>query len=104
MAYGERRRQVADTDYERIYDKVGNGTSVVLLDGMAAGVWEFGQLSDTPGAPITFRVAPFGDALTARWLEVESAAARVAESIGAGTVTVECTPAAGRLADGARNA
>src|SRR5262245_47502314 len=35
-----RARQVAADDYGRIYDRSGNGTSTVTVDGVAAGVWQ----------------------------------------------------------------
>ena len=47
-----RRRLVGPGDYERVYDRAGNATSVLLVDGMAAGVWEL--------APAATGAAPSG--------------------------------------------
>jgi hypothetical protein len=104
MGYAQRRRLVAGPDYARVYDRAGNGTSVVLLDGVAAGVWELEHASGPPGGSLTVRVAPFGPALVSRWAEAEEAAARVAAAIGADELRVERSPQPGPLADGARNA
>jgi hypothetical protein len=50
-----RAHQVREEDYPRVYDKSGNATSVVIRDGVAAGVWEL----DADGGVLT--VAPFDD-------------------------------------------
>jgi hypothetical protein len=101
MAYATspagRARQVAAEDYPRIYDKSGNGTSTVAVDGVAAGVWEL----DPDAGTVT--VAPFGKALASRWREVEAQAARLSEAIGA-ELRPRRAAAPGMLADGARNA
>lgn len=104
MGYADRRRLVAASDYARIYDRAGNATSVVLVDGVAAGVWEFDYAANPPGGRLTVRVAPFGPTAVARWAEVEDAAARTAATIGADEPRVERAPQPGLLADGARNA
>ncbi len=101
MAYATspagRARQVAPADYGRIYDKSGNGTSTVAVDGVAAGVWEL----DPDAGTVT--VAPFGRPLASRWSELEAQAARLAEAIGA-ELGLQRSAAPGPLADGARNA
>jgi len=48
MGYIDRRRFVAQADYARVYDRAGNGTSVVLIDGLAEGVWEFETSDKNP--------------------------------------------------------
>lgn len=101
MAYATspvgRLRQVAAPDYVRVYDKAGNGTSTVIVDGMAAGVWE---LDEDAG---TVTVAPFGAALTERWSELEAQVACLAEAIGHELRPVR-VPEPGPLHDGPRNA
>ena len=92
-----RARQVAAADYPRIYDKSGNGTSTVAVDGVAAGVWEL----DPDAGTVT--VAPFGKALASRWDELEAQVARLSAAIGA-ELRPERATAPGPLADGARNA
>lgn len=101
MAYATspagRVRQVAEDDYVRVYDKAGNGTSTVIVDGVAAGVWE---LDEDAG---TVTVAPFGAALAERWSELEAQVARLAAAIG-GELRPARAPEPGPLSDGPRNA
>ncbi|HEX6678722.1 MAG TPA: winged helix DNA-binding domain-containing protein [Actinomycetes bacterium] len=92
-----RARQVAAKDYPRIYDKSGNGTSTVAVDGVAAGVWEL----DPDAGTVT--VAPFGRALASRWDEFEAQVARVSSATGV-ALDLRRAAAPGKLADGARNA
>ncbi len=104
MGWADRRRFVREGDYGRVYDKVGNGTSVVLIDGVAEGVWEFDYADKPHGGRLTVRVAPFGAAVEERWGEVEEAAGRIKDTVGVGELKVERVGEAGRLADGVRNA
>ncbi len=100
MGYAARGRLVADADLPRVYDRSGNGTAVVLVDGVAAGVWEL----DAPaGGDVSVRVAPFvaGGVPVA---DTETAAGRIATAVGAPLAAVEWAPPPGALADGARNA
>jgi hypothetical protein len=92
-----RIRQVAEADYERVYDKAGNGTSTVTVDGVAAGVWE---LDHDAG---TVMVASFGAALDRRWGDLEAEIARLAAAVGVGLRPVRA-PEPGRLGARARNA
>ncbi len=96
-SHAGRARQVAAGDYERIYDKGGNGTSTVALDGVAAGVW---QLDPDAGLAA---IAPFGDTLADRWMEVEAQVARLAAAIGTDLRT-ERAAEPGPLSGGPRNA
>jgi hypothetical protein len=104
MGWADRRRFVREADYGRVYDKVGNGTSVVLIDGVAEGVWEFDYADKPRGGSLTVRVAPFGAVVEERWGEVEEAAGRIGDAVGVGELRVERVGEAGRLADGVRNA
>lgn len=90
-----RARQIAEADYPRVYDKAGNGTSAVIHDGMAAGVWEL----DADGGKV--EVAPFTSALP--WDAVEAQVAALAGAIGTG-LRLERGPEPGPLSDGPRNA
>jgi hypothetical protein len=89
-----RARQVAPEDYPRIYDKTGNGTSTVIEDGMAAGVWEL----DVDAGAVT--VAPFGKL---RWKDVEAQVAALSAAIDA-PLRLERADPPGLLSDGPRNA
>ncbi|MBC6462693.1 winged helix DNA-binding domain-containing protein [Actinomadura sp. HBU206391] len=91
-----RVRQVDEADYTRVYDKSGNGTSTVIVDGMAAGIWE---LDHDKG---TVTVAPFGASLTERWGDLETQVARLGEAIGTDLRAVR-TATPGPLGDGPRN-
>lgn len=99
MAYATspagRARQVAEADYPKVYDKAGNGTSTVIVDGMAAGVWEL----DADAGTVT--VAPFADAIP--WPDLEAEVAGIAAAIGT-DLRLERAPAPGPLSAGPRNA
>ncbi len=99
MAYATspagRARQVAEADYPKVYDKAGNGTSTVVVDGVAAGVWEL----DPDAGTVT--VAPFDDALP--WDGVEAEVAAIGAAIGA-DLRLERAPMPGPLSAGPRNA
>jgi hypothetical protein len=99
MAYATgtagRARQVAEADYARVYDKSGNATSTVIVDGMAAGVWEL----DSDAGRVT--VAPFDDAL--RWADVAAEVAVIGAAIGADLRLDRAGPP-GPLSAGPRNA
>jgi hypothetical protein len=99
MAYGAspagRARQVSGADYPKVWDKSGNGTSTVIVDGVAAGVWEL----DPDAGTVT--VAPFTDALP--WPDVAAEVAGIAAATGAG-LRLERAAAPGPLSAGPRNA
>jgi uncharacterized protein (DUF2267 family) len=101
MGYRDRARQVSREDYPNVYDKAGNATSVVTVDGVAAGVWE---LAEADADAVAVRVALFADASEAWWSGVEDAAGRIATMLGASELRVERAERPGPLADGARNA
>jgi hypothetical protein len=97
-----RHRLVGPDDYERVYDLAGNGTSVLLVDGIAAGVWELAPAGRDGRLALT--VAPFGPAGRALRTQVEAAATRLASQTGHAEAQVTWAGPTGRLADGARNA
>jgi hypothetical protein len=41
MGYKERRRYLDYQNYEKVFDRSGNATSTILIDGRVAGVWDF---------------------------------------------------------------
>jgi hypothetical protein len=83
MGWQDRRRLVSDDRRPLIYDKAGNGTSVLLVDGCAAGVWE---LRVSKRDALTIQVAPF---TRVRWKDVEAAAERIATSVSAPSLDLE---------------
>jgi hypothetical protein len=100
MAYASgpaaRARQVAAADYARVYDKGGNATSTVIVDGVAAGVWEL----DPDAGRIT--VAPFDDDAM-RWADVEAEVAAIGAAIGT-DLGLDRSGPPGPLSAGPRNA
>jgi len=53
MGYHDRSRLADSAHYELIYDRGGNATSVVLVDGRVAGVWD---LTETPKSMVRLLV------------------------------------------------
>jgi DNA glycosylase AlkZ-like len=98
-----RRPLVRPGDYERVYDLAGNGTSVLLVDGTAAGVWELAPAAGRDGR-LALTVAPFGPAGRALRTQVEAVATRLASQTGHAEAQVTWAAPTGRLAAGARNA
>jgi hypothetical protein len=43
MGYKDRERYLAQKHYTRIFDRSGNVTSTILLDGKILGVWDFSE-------------------------------------------------------------
>ncbi len=85
VTYRDRSRFVAPEHYPLVYDASGNATSVVLVDGRAAGVWQFGK--DDRHLVVT--AAPFGGFTAAQWRAIEAEAGRIGELAGSETVTLE---------------
>jgi hypothetical protein len=101
MGYADRRRLLAEPDRPWVYDKSGNATSVVLVNGVVTGVWEH---TGGPGEAFTVRVAPLAEPDRPWWAGVEAAAEALAEAVGAARLEFDRVPKPGPLADGARNA
>lgn len=101
MGYADRRRLLRDEDRPWVYDASGNATSVVLVDGTVAGVWEH---EGGPGEVLTVRVAPLRPGGAAWWDGVERAASELSAAVGAVSLRVERAARPGPLAAGARNA
>jgi hypothetical protein len=43
QGYKERRRYLDDRHYDMVFDRSGNSTSTILVDGRVAGVWDFSE-------------------------------------------------------------
>ncbi len=43
MGYKQRERYLSHEHYDKIFDRSGNATSAILLDGRVAGVWDFSE-------------------------------------------------------------
>jgi hypothetical protein len=79
VTWKDRSRFIPDDLLPFVYDASGNATSVVLLDGVVAGVWGMVQEGDA----IELRAAPFGSFTRTQWKAVEEEAAVVAGLAGA---------------------
>jgi len=43
MGYRERERYICREHYDKVFDRSGNATSTILLDGRVVGVWDFSE-------------------------------------------------------------
>lgn len=84
VTWKDRSRFLPDELLPFVYDSSGNATSVVLVDGVVAGVWSMGPADD----PLVITVAPFGRFTRRQWAAVEDEAANVGRLAGADTTTV----------------
>ncbi|MBN1215563.1 MAG: winged helix DNA-binding domain-containing protein [Candidatus Lokiarchaeota archaeon] len=48
MGYKIRERYISSKDYNYVYDRAGNATSTILLNGNVIGVWEFNENFNYP--------------------------------------------------------
>ena len=46
MGYKQRQRYLRDEDYDYVFDRSGNATSTILLNGSVIGVWDFEEKSE----------------------------------------------------------
>ena len=53
MGNQERSRMIAKDDFPYVFDRSGNATSVILMDGKASGIWDF-EWGDEPCVKIFF--------------------------------------------------
>ena len=99
VTWKDRSRFISEVLLPYVYDRSGNATSVVLIDGEVAGVW-----SMSPGdAGLEVRAAPFGRFTAAHWTAIEEEAQVVgglAHSEPTTLIRVDNPP---NLRDGKRN-
>jgi hypothetical protein len=82
-----------------VYDSDGNATSVVLVDGGVAGVWNLG--ADDQALEIT--AAPFEKFTPRQWAHIEEEAEMIGSIAGSRTVRVVKADSPPNLAEGRRN-
>ena len=99
VGYRHRERLVADGHLPWVYDRAGNAASVVVRDGLVAGVW---QLDD--GEPRLVSVAWLPGAPAVDPALVEAEAARLAELLGIAPPGVRVVGVPPPLAEQPRNA
>ncbi|NQV06827.1 winged helix DNA-binding domain-containing protein [bacterium] len=95
VGYRDRSRFIDPDHMPYVYDRSGNATSVVLVDGSVAGVWDLGADDEHIEIGVAFFVA-FDRSVMAG---VATEAARIAEMIGSITVRVVDHGSPATLAD-----
>lgn len=58
MGYKVRDRYLGDVNHDFIFDRAGNATSVILLDGVVIGVWDFDEKGGAKVKALFFRKLP----------------------------------------------
>lgn len=99
MAYKDRARYLRDTHYDFVYDKSGNATSVLLIDGLVAGVWDMAEEKTA----LVVRAATFEPAGETVWLRLRDEAARLAQAAGFASYRVMRCAAPPVLKSGGQN-
>lgn len=99
MAYKRRERYLSRQWYDRIYDKGGNATSVVLLHGSVGGVWDMQEEKKQ----LIIKVALFNRSSKVAWRELKVMTERLAGAIGFEHVRLVRCPVPPPLAEGAQN-
>lgn len=99
MAYKDRTRYLRPEHYDRVYDKVGNATSVLLVDGRVGGVWD---MSEDKGS-LEVKAALFEPDDDSVWQALADEAARLAQAAGASSFRVLRCDTSPDLKTGARN-
>ena len=84
MGYKERGRYLDDQHYDLAFDRSGNSTSTILVDGRVVGIWDF---SEKPKP--TVKLFMFHDMEKKVLRVVESRARAIGQFIGDETVAVE---------------
>jgi hypothetical protein len=84
MGYKERERYLDYKYYEMVFDRGGNATSTILVDGRVIGVWDF---SEDPKP--TVKLFLFGKIAKSLLRAVEARARAMGQFIGDKPVAVE---------------
>ncbi len=101
MGYRNRRRQVDPEHYGLVYDRSGNATSTILVDGTVSGVWDLEMRPGQPASCVFFLFVDPGEEVEK---EVRSGLSRMGFFITGSEVEVDrrdsMTPLADRTAGG----
>ena len=84
MGYKERERYLDYKYYEMVFDRSGNGTSTILVDGRVVGVWDFSE-----GPKPTVKVFLFHELEKSILRIVQSRARAIGRFIGDKAVAIE---------------
>jgi hypothetical protein len=98
IGHADRSRVIDPARAAWAYDRLGNATSVLLVAGRAAGVWQL--VGDDE---LVARVALFGDVSTQVWENIEGEAERIRTALAAASVQVVRCPLPGPLQSAPRN-
>jgi hypothetical protein len=79
LSHRDRSFAVPAELYGHVYDRSGNPTSIVLVDGIAAGQWDLA----IDKSHHEVKVAPFKSFSTATWKEIEAEVGRLGDALGA---------------------
>lgn len=104
MGRSDRRHVVQDEDAGRVFDREGNATSTVIVDGVACGVWECEEAANAAGRSLTVRISGFRPELEDRWQDVVDAAARLGFALRADELRIERMAAVPPIAEAKPNA
>ncbi|UCC57815.1 MAG: AlkZ family DNA glycosylase [Candidatus Bathyarchaeum sp.] len=86
MGYKQRERYLSYQHYDRVFDRSGNATSTILLDGRIAGVWDFKEAKK----PVV-KILLFEDAEDSVLTEIRSKAQKIGRFIADKEVQInEC--------------
>jgi hypothetical protein len=99
MAYRDRQRYLPKKWVEYVYDKAGNATSTILLNGTVGGVWDIQEEKKT----LIVKIAFFEKAEPVALNELETWLTRLAEGTGHESAFVVQCEAPLRVTEGPRN-
>lgn len=99
LTHRDRSAWIPDALYGRVYDDSGNPAPVVLVDGVAKGVWTMTEEKKR----LVVRAAPFKSFSSVVWKKIEAEAETIATAVGAADATVERRSNPPSIAGGPRN-
>ena len=86
MGYKQRERYLSYQHYDKLFDRSGNATSTILLDGRVVGVWDFKE-----GKEPVVKILLFEEAENSVVTEIYSKAQKIGEFIAGKEVRIkEC--------------
>lgn len=99
MAYRDRARYLTSAHYDYVYDRVGNATSTLLIDGTLGGIWDMIEEKKT----LVVRAALFEAAGNTVWQSLIGEADRLAAAAGFGSFRLERCETPPILKNGGQN-
>ncbi|HLE13611.1 MAG TPA: winged helix DNA-binding domain-containing protein [Anaerolineales bacterium] len=99
MAYRDRTRYLPDERYGYIYDRGGNSTFVLLIDGKLGGVWDMAEDKKT----LVIKAVMFDRSDNSAWQQLRDEGMRLAKSAGYSSTRVLRCESAPILREGSQN-